>query len=91
MSTYYYVACTDHDPVLIADDESGQHSYDLPDIRADIADREALVRIWRSGVGDLGYFRNNTVRFLAKHPTCALAIIDEYNQHHPLVEEKADA
>lgn len=43
MSTYLYLACLDHDPPLFADDESGQHLYDLPQIRADIARRAEMV------------------------------------------------
>ena len=38
MSTYLYLRCEDHDPPLVAREESGQHLYDLPTIRADIAD-----------------------------------------------------
>ena len=40
MSTDYYLVCMDHEPRLRAMSESGQHDYDLPQIRADIADRE---------------------------------------------------
>jgi hypothetical protein len=78
----------DHDPPLVADEESGQHLYDLPQIRADIADRDALVALVAAedlgvyGV-DFGYFRNHTVRFLVQHPRCRLAIFDEYGHEHP--------
>jgi hypothetical protein len=101
VSTYIYLECVDHDPPLRADGESGQHLYDLPQIRADIADREALVRVRNSGrlrTGgrhrhdgwvDFGYFRNNTIGFLAAHPRCEIGIRDEYGQEHPLTEGEA--
>ena len=34
--------CLDHDPPLKADGESGQHLYDLPQIRKDIRRRASL-------------------------------------------------
>ena len=39
MSTWIYLECADHDPPISADGESGQHLYDLPDIREDIRRR----------------------------------------------------
>ena len=87
MSTWLYLRCMDHDPPLEADEESGQHLYDLPQIRADLADREALVRVWDGEhedmlIADLGYFRQHTARFLAKHRKCRIEIWDEYGRQH---------
>ena len=92
MSTYLYLRCEDHDPPLVADSESGQHLYDLPTIRADIADREALVRITRGREEyiDLGdHFRNNTASFLAAHQKCRIGIVDEYGADHPVDHKEA--
>lgn len=94
MSTWLYLECLDHDPPLRADDESGQHLYDLPQIRADVADRDALVAAVRAtefgdeieAVTD-GYFRRRTLRFLVAHPTCHIGIRDEYGRAYPLDAE----
>lgn len=86
MSTYVYLECLDHDPVLSSDGEVGQHLYDLPRIRDEIAKRElfavnAEVDVWP----DYGHhFTNNAVRFLAAHPRCNVGIRDEYGREHPI-------
>lgn len=94
MSTWFYLACLDHDPPLVAEGESGQHHYDLPQIRYDIANRESLVRVQASGHGgrvDFGHhFRNNTAGFLAAHPKCQIGIRDEYGRNHS-TEPEGDA
>lgn len=87
MSTYLYLQCLSHTPPLQAEAESGQHLYDLPQIRADIADREriaAAVNDQSSGEwwGDApefthDYFRRTSARFLATHPACQIGIVDE--------------
>jgi hypothetical protein len=87
MSTYIYLQCLDHTPPLKASDESGQHLYDLPQIRADIANRERIVAAYKDDWQPGGYFRGHTAWFLVQHPTCRLGIIDEYGGTHPLVEE----
>ena len=43
MSTYIYLLCRDHNPAIQADGESGQHLTDLPQLRQDIANRDAIV------------------------------------------------
>ena len=90
MSTYVYLECLDHDPPLRADSESGQHLSDLPQIRADIAARDALLAVVAASewgdVPDMGYFRNATARFLVSHPRCRIGIVDEYGDRHALVE-----
>lgn len=85
MSTWFYLRCDDHDPPMLADDESGQHTYDLPQIRADIAERDYLARLYGDTYGEgLDYFRKHTARFLAAHPKCRIAIEDEYGHEHPI-------
>ena len=88
MSTYLYLECLDHDPPLRSQGESGQHLYDLADIRADIADRDALVSLaTRLGYLDLGHwFRNNSAAFLTAHPRCRIGIRDEYGNEHQITE-----
>lgn len=88
MSTWLYLECLDHVPPIQAEDESGQHLYDLPSIREDIANRDVLVRMYENTIAaDFGYFRNHTVRFLAHHKMCRIGIRDEYGRDHPVKEE----
>lgn len=92
MSTYLYLVCMDHNPPLPADGESGQHLYDLPKIRADIANRDTLVAANQTDDGfyDRGHhFANNTLRFLIAHPHCQLGIRDEYDGWHSITDEDA--
>lgn len=90
MSTYIYLLCRDHSPAIQADGESGQHLYDLPQLRQDIADRDAIVHamqeldLYPSG----SRYRHNTADFLAAHPRCRLGIVDEYGREHPIEEEE---
>ena len=87
MSTYVYLECLDHDPPLTADDESGQHLYDLPQIRADLADRDRIIADLIADADwlheDDAYFRRHTARFLSVHPHCSIGIRDEYGREHP--------
>ena len=91
MSTWIYLQCLDHDPPLWATSESGQHLYDLPDIRRDIATREAIVADFDRADGhmDRGYFGNATLAFLTAHRKCRIGIIDEYERTYPVEEPKA--
>ena len=82
MSTYIYLECLDHDPPLRADEESGQHLYDLPQLREDIANREAIVAAIDLDIWPDDYFRVRTARFLTAHRKCRLRIIDEYGDEH---------
>jgi hypothetical protein len=84
VSTWLYLECLEHDPPLQAGDESGQHLYDLPQIRADIADREGLVADWLKGASPEDYFRSNSARFLTQHTRCRIGIRDEYGREHPI-------
>lgn len=88
MSTYLYLQCLSHDPIITNSGESGQHTYDLPNLRADIANRQHVVQHYNDwdGYGTFGghWFRTNTARFLAQHVDCELGIIDEYGQRYAL-------
>ena len=87
MSTYVYLECLDHNPPLKAEGESGQHLYDLPQIRQDIANREHFNALAASGDFHINFghhFRNNTVQFLICHPLCRIGIRDEYGREHPM-------
>lgn len=88
MSTYIHLVCVAHDPPLHADDESGQHLYDLPQLRQDVADREGLIAAARLDAWPDERFRKNTVRFLIEHPTCPLECWDEYGKKHSLTEDE---
>lgn len=72
----------DHTPPIQADDESGQHLYDLPQALADIKNRVALVAAFQDDVVPNDRFRRNSVAFLARHPNCRITIFDEYDCEH---------
>jgi hypothetical protein len=85
------MVCTCHVPPLPAEDESGQHLYDLPRIRREIANRDEVVEAWHAGQLDNrddsdAYFGRNSARFLADHPHCVIGIRDEYGRWHSLTE-----
>lgn len=84
MSTYLYLECLDHDPPLRAEAESGQHLYDLPQIRRDIANRDKITELYMAGDFDASFFRNSTARFLAQHRDCRMRILDEFGDEHAL-------
>lgn len=87
MSTFLYLTCLDHDPPLIAEDESGQHLSDLPRIRAEIAGRDDVVTEGQPK-DVLSYFSRNSERFLEAHRGCLVGIRDEYGCDHPVEEER---
>lgn len=86
MSTWLYLTCLDHDPVLEASGESGQHLSDLAQIRADLANREAIIYAWDDDWTTIDHYRRNTAYFLTRHPKCRIGIRDEYGTTHPLTE-----
>lgn len=90
MSTYVYLECLDHNPPLRANGESGQHLYDLPQIRADIADRDRIAATFCDDWTHHNHFRRNTARFLADHPRCLIGIRDEYGVTHPTADRSSD-
>jgi hypothetical protein len=99
VSTDIYLECTDHDPPIRSEDESGQHLYDLPKLRKVLEDPK-----WREPNDDprewdydsradmwherKGWFHISTVKFLRQHPRCNLKIIDELGREHPLKEDE---
>lgn len=91
MSTYLYLVCHSHTPPLQASRESGQHLYDLPTIRADIANRVWIAEAERSDRGiDFGYFGGATATFVAAHEDCTIGIRDEYGVDYPLIADEAE-
>lgn len=81
MSTWMYLQCEDHDPPMRADDESGQHWYDVPQIIADVKDRDYMARLHADTYGEgLAYFRKHTARFLAAHPKCRVTLWTQYDE-----------
>ena len=91
MSTWLYLECADHDPPITADEESGQHLYDLTNIRADLRNRELIVANTKNGDWPTDYYRVHTARFLAQHPKCRIVIRDEYDNLHRTGETEPSA
>lgn len=99
MSTYIYLVCEAHDEPVRAEDESGQHLYDLPQLRFDWLNRkhwlayieqfpDALTREY----DHLSYFQRNTFWFLRDHAECgdAMHVVTEYGERMPLHVESID-
>lgn len=94
MSTWIYMVCTDHDPPIRAESESGQHLYDIPQLREDLTQREDITALSADDFSDVtteldpffDRYTLNTWRFLRPHPLCNLEIHDEYGRHYPLTE-----
>jgi len=79
-----YLTCMDHDPPLLADDESGQHHYDLPRIWREIENREEVAnRMHDNWTNIEEYFESRSAKFLAAHPRCDIGVTDEYGVRHP--------
>lgn len=61
----------------------GGHTYDLPQIRADIASRAVIVAAFDIGLHDVtDWRRRNAATFFATHPNCRIGIRDEYGDTH---------
>lgn len=100
MSTYIYLHCAEHDER--ASEESGQHLYDLPQLRFDWLNRkhwlayikmfpDTLTREW----DHLSYFQRHTFGFLCEHAECTRMYVEsEYGEffslHASTVEEIFD-
>jgi hypothetical protein len=97
MSTYLYVECHSHNPPLRAPSESGQHLYDLPQIRSLLRwtnqqMKDQLEKYQYESYADgwdinSGYFFGNTAKFLVEHPECDIEIWDEYGVQHATFDE----
>lgn len=90
MSTWLYLECTAHEPPIQADGESGQHLYDLPRLRDEIAHRNEYANAKKIGASFDDQFTNATAQFLAEHPDCPIRIVDEYGDEHPLEEPEEE-
>ena len=88
MSTWIYLECLDHNPPLQAEDESGQHLYNLTQIRADLTDRDRIVANTNDDIWPENYFRRHTARFLTNHPKCRIGIRDEYGKEYPTTDDE---
>lgn len=93
MSTYLYLQCFEHDPPIMSDGEVGQHLYDLPRIRKEIANRHIFAEILKRDIAaSYGHhFTSNAARFLATHQKCRIGIEDEYGRAHPIQEDVDDS
>lgn len=89
MSTWMYLACDSHDEPVQAEEESGQHYYDLPTIRFNWLRRGHWLPYIDRFPGTLGrefdhlsYFERNTFAFLREHRDCAGVpyIVSEYGE-----------
>lgn len=85
MSTWLYLECNAHEPVIQSDGEVGQHLYDLPRIREEIAKRAEYVAAVNLDA-QFEHFTQNAAYFFSQHPTCPIRIVDEYDREHPLEE-----
>jgi hypothetical protein len=83
VSTWLYLKCESHDPPILADDESGQHLSDLPQVQDDVHNKEFIVGVYEDGWRSDDRYRNNTARFLSQHPRCKIVIQDEYGETYP--------
>lgn len=98
MSTWLYLECRSHDPVIQDAVEVGQHVVpDLDNVRSWLREREPLLLLVAEmkelGMWDSYQYETpdryyaNTLRFMVQHPKCDIGIRDEYGRDHPLTEE----
>jgi len=105
MSTWMYLRCDSHLPPIVSEDEVGQHTSDLPRIRAELAEgldhqdwesewnrlaREYHAMSMTEGFDSRLYFRMNTARFMKHHATCNVNILDEYDREYEKEVEDDD-
>ena len=95
MSTYLHLVCPEHTPHIVAEQESGQHLYDLPRMREDYANRDALIEAARQDCWPDDpvekYFRQNTVAFMQQHPHCNLYIESELGGRFEMDNDSSEA
>jgi hypothetical protein len=90
MSTNLYIGCAAEGHEHVWSDSVGQHLYQLPQIRADIANRAKLVEAYRILDGEVSLIdrdRMTTLHFFVQHPTCPLRIEDEYGFEYLLTDD----
>lgn len=92
MSTYWYLECLDHDPVLRSSDEVEQHTEGLVKIDV-LASRMSEIADYPEDVRDaiyeaLTYFERNAYWFLIAHPNCNIRYRSEYGHYRPLLKPR---
>lgn len=87
MSNYLYLTCEAHNPPLRAENESGQHYYDLPRIRDEIRTRKEIARIEDEDLPCGNPFIRHSAFFLSQHKECGIGIVDEYGERHSVEPE----
>lgn len=83
MSTALFLQCLDHDPPIVAEQQSGKYPTDLAQMRQDIVDRDILTAPHRRELWSEGHHFGATVEFLAAHPKCNIGIRNEYGDSIP--------
>lgn len=92
MSTWIYLVCEQHDEPVRANYESGQHLYDLPQLRLDWLNRRHWLAYIERFPGTLTrefdlltYFQRHTFAFLRDHADCdQMHVVTEYGERLPL-------
>lgn len=89
MSTYLYLECLDHDPVISSywQGEVGQHLSDLKNVRGYIANRDALLKAHELDCDPSETWARTATYFFAMHPKCNIGIRDEYGAAYPVSED----
>lgn len=92
MSTYWYLECLDHDPILGSDDEVEQHTHGLPNIDALVARRDEIAAypddVREAFRDSLSTFERSAYRFINQHPKCRLRYVNEYGNYRPVLTPK---
>lgn len=100
VSTYLYLVCPAHETPVRAVEESGQHYYDLPQIRFDWLRREHWLAYIDRFPGTLTreydhltYFQRRTWVFLREHRDCQVPpyIVSEYGDRFDIEAPTIDA
>lgn len=80
MSTWMYLVCPSHEAPVKSDGESGQHTYDVPQVRFDWLRRDHWLQYidrfpdtLTRDYDHLSYFQRNTFAFLRDHRDCTEA------------------
>jgi hypothetical protein len=93
MSTYWYLECLDHDPILTSGDEVEQHTEGLDRIDIVVSSRKVLAQLGDDAARDalidaLTYFERNAFWFVIAHPQCRLRYRSEYGHYRPVIAPK---
>lgn len=73
----YFVACFDHDPILVNDEPSGYTFNDAAIAWQDIARRAAIIAGLDADMDLPNTSRWVTARFLQQHPNCEMSVLSE--------------